>query len=146
VPGAVKLDPHEVGRHGRLITADRSVKDFCRWVERATMDEHPDAKILPEMTNRMKDGHSRPPPTSWQRYAESLGDVEITTDMHDVVANDEHAVQLMNVIARRSSKTLVYRTAEIYPMKDGTITARWAFSRRPGPHRGLLRWLIRRHG
>jgi ketosteroid isomerase-like protein len=63
-----------------------------------------------------------------QRYAESMGDFEIQADAHDVVANDEHAIQLMDVTARRGDKTLQYRTAEIYHMADGKITARWAFS------------------
>ena len=63
-----------------------------------------------------------------QRYAESVGDFEIQADLHDVLANDEHAIQLMNVTARRGDKTLEYRTAEIYHMSDGKITARWAFS------------------
>ena len=57
-----------------------------------------------------------------------MGEFEIKTDTHDVLANDEHAVQLMNVTATRGDKTLQYRTAEIYHMKDGKITARWAFS------------------
>ena len=34
----------------------------------------------------------------------------------------------MDVTATRGGKTLEYRTAEIYHMKDGKITARWAFS------------------
>ena len=63
-----------------------------------------------------------------KRYEESVGDYEVDADLHDVVANDEHAVQLMNVTAKRDGKTLEYRTAEIYHMKDGKITARWAFS------------------
>jgi len=41
---------------------------------------------------------------------------------------DEIKIQLMNVTARRGGKTLEYRTAEIYHMSDGKITARWAFS------------------
>ncbi len=63
-----------------------------------------------------------------QRYAESVGDFEIQVDLHDVLATDDHAIQLMNVTARRGDKTLEYRTAEIYHMSDGKITARWAFS------------------
>ena len=114
------------------------------------MDEHPHAKILRDMADRMKTGDfeaafdvlaedvewheiGRAEPTRGKealrlRYAESLGDVAIEADMHDVVANDEHAVQLMNVTARRGDKTFVYRTSEIYHMTDGKITARWAFS------------------
>ena len=37
-------------------------------------------------------------------------------------------MQLMNVTARRGDKSLNYRTAEIFHMRDGKITARWAFS------------------
>ena len=114
------------------------------------MDEHPNAKILRDMADRMKTGDmeaafdvladdvewheigrtepSRGKEALGQRYAESFGDFEIEADAHDVVANDEHAIQLMNVTARRGGKTLEYRTAEIYHMTDGKITARWAFS------------------
>jgi ketosteroid isomerase-like protein len=114
------------------------------------MDEHPNAKILRDMADRMKAGDldaafdvlsddvewheiGRAEPTRGkqalgERYAESQGDFEIDVDMHDVVANDEHAVQLMDVTARRGDRTLEYRTAEIYHMTDGKITARWAFS------------------
>jgi uncharacterized protein len=114
------------------------------------MAEHPNAKILQDMADRMKAGDmdaaldvladdvewheiGRAEPTRrkqalGERYAESQGDFEIEADMHDVVANDEHAVQLMDVKARRGDRTLEYRTAEIYHMTDGKITARWAFS------------------
>jgi ketosteroid isomerase-like protein len=114
------------------------------------MDEHPHAKILRDMSDRMEAGDfeaafdvladdvvwheiGRAEPTRGkqalgQRYAESLGDFEIDAKTHDVVANDEHAVQLVDVTARRGGKTLEYRTAEIYHMTDGKITARWAFS------------------
>ena len=114
------------------------------------MDEHPNAKVLRDMSDRMEAGDfgaaldvladdvewheiGRAEPTRGKealgkRYEESVGDYEIEAKMHDVVANDEHAVQLMDVTARRDGKTLEYRTAEIYHMKDGKITARWAFS------------------
>jgi ketosteroid isomerase-like protein len=114
------------------------------------MDEHPIAKVLRDMADRMKAGDfqaafdiladdvewheiGRAEPTRGkeargQRYAESVGDFEIEAKLHDVVAGDAPAVQLMDVTARRGGKTLDYRTAEIYHMKDGKITARWAFS------------------
>jgi ketosteroid isomerase-like protein len=114
------------------------------------MDEHPNAKVLRDMADRMKAGDfeaamgvladdvewheiGRAEPTRGkealgQRYAESQGDYQIEAVMHDVVANDDHAVQLMDVTAKRGGKTLEYRTAEIYHMKDGKVTARWAFS------------------
>jgi ketosteroid isomerase-like protein len=114
------------------------------------MDEHPNAKLLRDLADRMAAGDfeasfgylsddvewheiGRAEPTRGkqalgQRYAESVGDFEIRANLHDVVAGDEHAVQLMDVTARRGDKTLEYRTAEIYHIKDGKITARWAFS------------------
>jgi ketosteroid isomerase-like protein len=52
----------------------------------------------------------------------------ITTETHDIVANDEHAVQLVTATAKMGDRTLVYRTAEIFHMKDGKVTERWAFS------------------
>jgi ketosteroid isomerase-like protein len=63
-----------------------------------------------------------------QRIAEAMGDFQVEAETHDVVANDDHAVQLLDVTARRGDATLRYRTAEIYHMSDGKITARWAFS------------------
>lgn len=56
------------------------------------------------------------------------GDVSITGDLHDVIANDEHMVALVNAKAERGGKTFSYKTAEIYHVKDGKITHRWAFS------------------
>jgi ketosteroid isomerase-like protein len=56
-------------------------------------------------------------------------DWNITTDVHDVVANDEHAVVLVAAHGTRSDgRTLDYRTTEIVHMRDGKITERWAFA------------------
>jgi uncharacterized protein len=68
-----------------------------------------------------------------QALAESMPgegqvDWEITADVHDVVANDEHTVALVNATARRGGRTFEYRTAEILHIRDGKITERWAFS------------------
>jgi uncharacterized protein len=52
----------------------------------------------------------------------------IRTETHDIVANDEHAVQLVTATATMGGRELVYRTAEIFHMKDGKVTERWAFS------------------
>jgi len=114
------------------------------------MDEHPNAALLRDLTERMSSGDiaaamaafaddvewheiGRDEPTRGkqalgQRYAESVGDFEIQAVTHDVLANDEHGVQLLDVTARRGDRTLEYRTAEIYHLNDGKITARWAFS------------------
>jgi len=114
------------------------------------MDEHPNATILRELADKMATGDmeaglavldddiewheigaaepTRGKPALAQRIAEAQGDFQIEATTHDIVANDEHAVQLLDVTARRGDRTLQYRTAEIYHMKDGKVTARWAFS------------------
>lgn len=57
------------------------------------------------------------------------GDYEFVSEStHDVIANDEHVIGLIEMTARRGSETLTFRTAEIYHMRDGKITERWAFS------------------
>lgn len=64
-----------------------------------------------------------------ERFAGGLGDVEFTGgSTHDVIANDDHAVALLTAEVRRGDRTLTYRVAEIYHVRDGKITARWAFS------------------
>ena len=56
-------------------------------------------------------------------------DWQITADLHDVVANDDHAIALVEATATRpDGRTLTYRTAEIVHIRDGKLTERWAFS------------------
>ena len=57
-----------------------------------------------------------------------MSEYDIKVDLHDVVANDEHVIALVNATATRDGKTFKYRTAEIHHVKDGKITERWAFS------------------
>jgi len=67
-----------------------------------------------------------------QAMAESMpgGEVDwqIAADVHDVVANDEHVIALVDATGTRGGETLQYRTAEIIHMRDGKIVERWAFS------------------
>jgi ketosteroid isomerase-like protein len=53
---------------------------------------------------------------------------EITGTSHDVLASDDHAIVLVEATATRGGKTFTYRTAEIYHIRDGKVTERWAFS------------------
>lgn len=55
-------------------------------------------------------------------------DFEITTSVHDVLGSDDHAIAMVEATATRGGKTLKYRTAEIYHIRDGKIVERWAFS------------------
>jgi uncharacterized protein len=61
------------------------------------------------------------------RFTEDPG-WQISVDLHDVVANDEHVVAMGNATATRDGETLEYRVAEIYHVRDGKVTERWAFS------------------
>jgi ketosteroid isomerase-like protein len=58
--------------------------------------------------------------------SEDMG--EITGSLHDVVGNDDHVVALVEAQATRGGGALSYRTAEIFHVRDGLITERWAFS------------------
>jgi len=60
--------------------------------------------------------------------ADAGDDFRITTDVHDIVGNDEHVIALVNATANVGGQTLNYRTAEIMHVRDGKITERWAFS------------------
>ena len=57
-----------------------------------------------------------------------FSDTTIKYELHDVVANDEHAIALGTATATRNGKTLEYRTAEIFHIRDGRAVERWAFS------------------
>jgi uncharacterized protein len=63
------------------------------------------------------------PPTS-----EGAVDYTITAKLHDVVANDEHTIALVEATATRGGRTLTYRVAEIYHIQNGKLVERWAFS------------------
>ena len=62
------------------------------------------------------------------RFAGAIPEWEISADLHDIIANDEHAIALVTATARMGGRSFTYRTAEIYHVHDGKITARWAFS------------------
>ena len=57
-----------------------------------------------------------------------FSDTTIKYELHDVVANDDHTIALGTATATRNGKTLEYRTAEIFHIRDGRAIERWAFS------------------
>ena len=63
-----------------------------------------------------------------ERFAQLGEGGTIASETHDVVANDEHTIQLLTATATIGDRQLVYRTTEIYHMRDGLVTERWAFS------------------
>ena len=52
----------------------------------------------------------------------------IKFEIHDVIANDDHAIALGTATATRGDEALEYRTAEIFHIRDGRAVERWAFS------------------
>ena len=62
------------------------------------------------------------------RYGAAIPGWEITAEVHDIVANDEHAIALVTATAGMGGRSFTYRTAEIFHIREGKITARWAFS------------------
>jgi ketosteroid isomerase-like protein len=64
--------------------------------------------------------------------AESLGggsdDFSITAEVHAVTVGEGHVVGLVRAHATKGSETLDYDTAEIFHVRDGLVTERWAFS------------------
>lgn len=63
-----------------------------------------------------------------ERFQAMPEGARIEVETHDVVANDEHCIQLVTATASMGDQSLTYRTAEIYHMRDGKVTERWAFS------------------
>ena len=63
-----------------------------------------------------------------ERFSGMPEGASITTETHDVLANDDHTIQLVTATATMGDQQLVYRTAEIYHVRDGKVTERWAFS------------------
>jgi uncharacterized protein len=46
-------------------------------------------------------------------------------NLHDVLANDEHVVALINWTAKRGEKTIEGREAAVYHVRDGKIAEAW---------------------
>jgi ketosteroid isomerase-like protein len=111
-PNAAKIraTAAEVERTGDMSSAFDGIDDNIVWHEIGSDEPIRGKQALMERFSGMPEGAS------------------IKTETHDVLANDEHAIQLVTATATMGDQELVYRTAEIYHIKDGKITERWAFS------------------
>ncbi len=111
-PNAAKIraTADQVEQTGDMSSAFEDVSDDIVWHEIGSDEPIRGKQALMERFSGMPEGAS------------------IKTETHDVLANDEHAIQLVTATATMGDQQLVYRTAEIYHMKDGKITERWAFS------------------
>lgn len=114
------------------------------------MSEHPNAALVRRMADKLNSGNMQamadgladdvvwheignPEPVRGKaalaaRFGDILPDYEINVELHDVVANDDHTVALGTATAKRGGRTFTYRVAEIYHIRDGKLTERWAFS------------------
>ena len=113
------------------------------------MAEHPNATVVREMNEAMNSGDMEgaasrvaddvvwheigraEPRRGKAELAASMGEWEgfnITWEVHDILASDDHVIGLGQATATRGDRTLTYRTAEIYHVADGKVTERWAFS------------------
>ena len=52
----------------------------------------------------------------------------IKGEVHDVLASENHAVALVTATATHGDQSLTYKVIEVYHLRDGKISARWAFS------------------
>jgi ketosteroid isomerase-like protein len=113
------------------------------------MSEHPNARIVREMNEAMSNGDMEgaasrvaddvvwheigraEPRRGKAELAASMDEwtgYEITWEVHDILASDDHVVGLGLARATHGDRTLEYRTAEIYHLANGKVTERWAFS------------------
>jgi ketosteroid isomerase-like protein len=115
------------------------------------MSEHPNATLVRQQAEAMKNGDMQATidgladdvvwheigsteairgkaavAARWAGMADAGGSFSV--EVHDVVANDDHAITLVTATVSMGDQTFTYRTAEIYHMRDGKVTERWAFS------------------
>ena len=65
---------------------------------------------------------------AWGRkFGELLGPEGcLTRDLHDILANDEHAIQLVSVVATRTGGRIAsWKVAVVMHMRDGKISEVW---------------------
>ena len=113
------------------------------------MGEHPNATVVREMNEAMFGGDVEgaagrladdvvwhvigraEPYRGKAELAASMDDLReftITWEQHDLLASDDHVIALGTATATHGGRSLVYRTAEIYHVRDGKVVERWAFS------------------
>ena len=113
------------------------------------MAEHPNATVVREMNEAMNGGDMEgaasrvadnvvwheigraEPRRGKAELAASMGDwagYNITFEVHDIIADDDHVVGLGTAHATHGDRSLTYRVAEIYHVENGQVTERWAFS------------------
>ncbi len=54
-------------------------------------------------------------------------------EIHDVVASDEHAIALVIARGERNGRSIEYRSAEVFHIRDGRATEAWFLNDIPDP-------------
>ena len=62
------------------------------------------------------------------RRFEQLSGGTIRTEVHDILANDEHAVALLRATGTRGAKRYEALEMDVYHISDGKVTEFWSFS------------------
>jgi uncharacterized protein len=106
----IRAASEEIERTGDMMSSFDMVADDVVWHEIGRDEPLRGKQALVERFSGMPEGAT------------------IKTETHDVLANDEHTIQLVTATATMGDQSLTYRTAEIYHMRDGKIAERWAFS------------------
>jgi ketosteroid isomerase-like protein len=109
---AVVEKAFEVWNSGDMQAGADMLTDDIEWHEIGRAEPVRGKMALAERFNQ-------PDAQSWQ----------ITGEKHDILANEDHAVSLVTATATNANgESLTYKVAEIYHIRDGKISARWAFS------------------
>jgi uncharacterized protein len=60
-------------------------------------------------------------------FARLVGETDGTfrLELHDVIANDEHAVALVTAFASRGGRSMQDRQANVFHVRDGKVTEFW---------------------
>jgi ketosteroid isomerase-like protein len=67
-------------------------------------------------------------------YIRKVGELSGGTyrqELHDLAATDDHAIALVTVRAQRNGKSIEYRSAEIFHVRDGRATEAWFLNDNP---------------
>ena len=64
-----------------------------------------------------------------QQFQETDGTLKV--EVHDILANDEHAVALASVSAERGGKRVSDRYTHVVHIVDGKVTESWIFDENP---------------
>jgi ketosteroid isomerase-like protein len=63
-----------------------------------------------------------------ERMTGTVAHIEGRVDVHDVLADDDHVVAMLNVSLRKpDGSEVTYPAVEVAHMSDGRVTERWSF-------------------